>query len=97
MDPQPPISPYPRPNMQEPFGGGPSCPQCNSANTKEVKYTWWGGIVGPKMMNLQHCNACGFQFNRATRKSTRNAVIAYNLVALVLALVIFAAVRLSLG
>ncbi len=54
-------SPYPRQNFQ---GSGIACPQCSSTNTKEVKYTWWGGLVGPKIMNLQKCESCRFQFNR---------------------------------
>lgn len=83
---QPPISPYPRPNLE---GSGPACPQCSGTNTKEVKYTWWGGVLAPKMMNLQKCEACGYLFNRSTRKSVKNAIIAYNLVALVLAFMIF--------
>jgi hypothetical protein len=90
MDPAPPpvappqTSPYPRQT-----GDGPTCPQCNSDNTKEVKYTWWGGLLGPKMMNLQKCEGCGFQFNRVTRQSVKNAIVMYNLVALVAAILIF--------
>lgn len=82
-DAPPPVSPYPR------NPGGSICPQCNSADTKEVKYTWWGGILGPKLMNLQKCNACRFQFNRATQKSVMNAIIVYNVVALVAMFLIF--------
>lgn len=69
-------------------GGGPACPSCGSTTTKEVKYTWWGGLLGPKLFNLQACESCKFQFNRVTGKSTKNAVIAYNLVFLAIALVI---------
>jgi transposase-like protein len=41
------------------------------------------------MMSLQKCEACRFQFNRSTGKSVKNAIIAYNLVALLLALIVF--------
>jgi hypothetical protein len=90
MDPTPPpvqpdASPYLRPTMQ---GSGPACPQCSSTRTSEVKYTWWGGILGPKMMNLQKCEDCRFHFNRKTNKGVANAIIVYNLVVVAVSLVI---------
>jgi len=66
---------YPRPN-------GAVCPQCSASPAKEIKYTWWGGLLGPKMMHLHKCQSCGFQFNAQTGKATKNAIIAYNLVVL---------------
>lgn len=81
----PPVVDYPRPHLQ---GGGPACPSCGSTQTKEVKYTWWGGLVGPKMMNLQKCENCRIQFNRKTNKNALNAIIAYNMVALLIGFVI---------
>jgi len=88
-----PVSPYPRPNLQ---GGGPACPQCSSTQTKAIKYTWWGGVLGPKLLNLQKCEACRFQFNRQTGKSTRNAVIVYNVVIIVVTIAIVVAARSAL-
>lgn len=86
----PPVVSYPRPHLE---GGGPACPSCSSTQTKEVKYTWWGGVLAPKLMHLQKCEACKFQFNRKTNKGTVNAVVAYNLVALLGGLAIVFAIR----
>lgn len=58
-----------------------------------MKYTWWGGVLGPKLMNLYKCESCRFQFNRATGKGASKAIWTYNIVALVLALVVLFMVR----
>ncbi len=85
----PPVVNYPRPHLE---GQGPICPKCQGNQTREVKYTWWGGLVGPKMMNLQKCEACRFQFNRKTNKGVLNAIIAYNVILLAIAFVFLFAV-----
>ena len=92
MDPSvPPVaSPYPRPELQ---GSGPKCPKCGGTQTKKVGYTWWGGVLGPKLMNLHKCQACKFQFNAKTGKSVSTAIWIYNLVAIAIAIVIIIAIR----
>lgn len=98
MDPAPPpvssqVSPYPRPQLQ---GDGPACPKCSSNQTKVVKYTWWGGVLAPKLMNLQKCDACNFLYNRNTRKSVTTAIWVYNIVVIVVTLSIVFAVASAL-
>ncbi len=58
----------------------PVCPQCGSFDLQKVNYTWWGGIIGPSLLNLTRCRACRFEFNGKTGASTRKAVIIYNVV-----------------
>ena len=45
------------------------------------------------MMNLHKCEACRFQFNAKTRKPVMTAIIVYNVVLIVIALVVLLAVR----
>lgn len=66
----------------------PGCPRCGDPNISKVTYTWWGGLLGPSMLNLMRCRACKYEFNGKTGQSTKNAVIAYNLVAFGLVLLI---------
>lgn len=70
---------YPRPNLGIP--GAETCPQCGQVTGKRIRYTWWGGAVGPALMSLTRCQACGFQFNAKTGLSTKKAILVYNLVA----------------
>lgn len=86
----PPVVSYPRPQLE---GGGPACPKCSGTQTKEIKYTWWGGVLAPKLMKLQKCEGCGFLFNRETNKPVTGAIVGYNMTAAVLAFVIFFVVR----
>jgi hypothetical protein len=40
-------------------------------------FTWWGGILGPKLLNHHVCGACGFGFNGSTGKSNSTAIGIY--------------------
>lgn len=79
-------SPYPRPDLDH--GTGPACPQCGSRATKKVKYTWWGGLVGPSLFSLMKCEACKCQFNGKTGKPALQAIIVYNVVIWAIAFVV---------
>ena len=61
------------------------CPQCGSTNAAKVKYTWWGGALGPAMFTHVKCNNCGTQYNGKTGKSNQNSIIIYVLASFVLA------------
>ena len=76
---------YPRQNLSVP--NGETCPQCGEAAGKRVRYTWWGGAIGPALMSLTRCQACGYQFNSNTGKSTKRAILIYNVVAAVTCIV----------
>jgi uncharacterized membrane protein YhaH (DUF805 family) len=57
-----------------------NCPKCNSASLEKVKYTWWGGVLGPKLLNSTKCNECGYTFNGKTGKSNTVAIIIYSII-----------------
>jgi hypothetical protein len=86
----PQINPYAPPThqMQQGYYGAPPgspseaaqrglCPQCQSPHTSQPGFTWWGGILGPKLFNHRVCGSCGFGFNGTTGLSNRNKIIAY--------------------
>jgi len=84
---------YPRPNPN--LRDAVPCPRCGQVAGKRLRYTWWGGAVGPAMMSLTQCQACGYQFNAKTGQSTKKAVIAYNVIALAIGIVIVVGYFLS--
>jgi hypothetical protein len=56
------------------------CPKCGQSNAQPVKYTWWGGAIGPKMMSHVKCQNCSTQYNGKTGKSNTQSIIIYNIV-----------------
>jgi bifunctional DNA-binding transcriptional regulator/antitoxin component of YhaV-PrlF toxin-antitoxin module len=60
------------------------CPQCGSTDPKKVNFTWWGGMLGPRLFQLVKCNACGFSYNGKTGKSNTKAIVLYSLVVVVI-------------
>ena len=61
-----------------------ACPQCGQSNAKKVRYTWWGGAVGPNMFTHVKCQNCGTQYNGKTGKSNQQNSIIYFLVSFVI-------------
>jgi len=60
------------------------CPNCGQSNATKVKYTWWGGALGPAMFNHVKCQGCGTQYNGKTGKSNQTNIILYFVVSFVL-------------
>lgn len=61
------------------------CPKCGSTNVEKVKFTWWGGALGPSLFTHVKCNNCGTQFNGKTGKSNQTNILIYFLASFVLA------------
>ena len=74
------------------------CPKCRSANAERLKFTWWGGVLGPKLLNHVKCPACGHKFNGMTgADNTARIAIYMGIVAVIcfgLMYVLFAALAL---
>ena len=65
------------------------CPKCNSVNVVPVKFTWWGGVLGPRIMHHTKCKECRYTYNRKTRQSNTKNIILYSIVVFVIVLVLF--------
>ena len=78
------------------ISGDNGCPKCGSENVKAVRYTWWGGLLGPKLLHHTKCLDCNYVFNSKTRQSNTTAIIIYSVVLFVIAFVVFYALRNSL-
>lgn len=53
------------------------CPNCRQAVGQPVGFTWWGGILGPKLFNHVRCPACRYEYNGKTGQSNTTAIIMY--------------------
>ncbi|MCH2020845.1 MAG: hypothetical protein MK207_00085 [Saprospiraceae bacterium] len=53
------------------------CYNCNEINYTKYKYTWWGGLLGPKLLDHVRCNSCRKTYNGKTGLSNSRAIVIY--------------------
>ena len=53
------------------------CPKCAATTAERVKFTWWGGILGPKILTHVKCTACGTKYNGKTGKDNSLFIAIY--------------------
>lgn len=62
-----------------------ACPACNSENVKDISWTWWGGLIGPRILKHTKCADCKFTYNRNTKKSNNTPIAIYLAVTTIIA------------
>jgi transposase-like protein len=60
------------------FSNEEGCPKCASKIVTKVKYTWWGGVLGPRMLHHTKCQTCGYTYNSKTRKPNTQGIVMYS-------------------
>lgn len=75
------------------FSNEAGCPKCGSKTLSKVKYTWWGGVLGPRMLHHTKCGACRYTFNGKTGKSNTPGIVMYSLILFVVAFAAFYFIR----
>lgn len=71
-----------------PVPGQVLCPRCGCPHSTAVNFTWWGGVLGPKLLNHVECTHCRHAFNGKTGQSNTTGIIIYSVVTGMIALVI---------
>jgi hypothetical protein len=56
------------------------CPQCGNAAAEKMKFTWWGGLIGPWLLTHVKCQACAKQYNGKTGKDNTTNIVIYFIV-----------------
>jgi uncharacterized protein (DUF983 family) len=56
------------------------CPKCNNKNAEQLSFTWWGGLIGPKILTHVKCRDCGETFNGKTGKDNTTNIIIYSVI-----------------
>jgi transposase-like protein len=75
------------------FSNEPGCPKCGNKAISKVKYTWWGGVLGPRLLHHTKCDSCGYTFNSKTGKSNTAGIIIYSVVIFVVAFALYFFIR----
>ncbi|HKC65245.1 MAG TPA: hypothetical protein VKB86_16505 [Pyrinomonadaceae bacterium] len=89
--PQPAFQPAPQPNA----GQYAPCPRCQRPDPEKVNFTWWGGVIGPRMLSHVKCRWCGAQYNGKTGQSNTTGIIIYSVVVFVIVFAIGLAIILA--
>jgi hypothetical protein len=65
-----------------------SCPKCqqHDVEPRAVGFTWWGGVLGSKLLHHVECPRCFTRYNGKTGQSNNTAITIYMIVVGVLAL-----------
>ncbi len=71
------------------FTNETGCPKCGGKALSKVKYTWWGGVLGPRLLHHTKCDSCSYTFNSKTGKSNTPGIILYSVVIFAVALVAY--------
>jgi hypothetical protein len=67
---------------------GMRCPRCGSPYATAVKFAWWGGFLGPKMLSHVKCSQCGNAYNGKTGRPNTTGIVIYTVVAIVLGVIL---------
>jgi hypothetical protein len=60
------------------------CPYCQANAANKVRFTPWGGIIGPRILSLVQCIGCGKHFNGKSGSRVEKAIRIYTTVSLAL-------------
>lgn len=61
------------------------CPKCRGTNSEKVKFTWWGGVLGPKLLSHVKCASCGNKYNGKSGKDNTTGIVIYSVIVAILA------------
>lgn len=72
---------YPLPaGWQSGMGEYVSCPRCTRPDPEKVKFTWWGGTLGPSILKHVKCNGCGLTYNGKSGQSNTTSIVIYSVI-----------------
>ena len=77
---------YPQQNHPPPSGWQAGtgefvpCPRCARPDPEKLKFTWWGGMLGPRMLSHVKCSGCGLAYNGKTGQSNNTKITVYVIV-----------------
>ena len=70
---------------------GTQCPRCQGNQVSKPTFTWWGGFLGPKIIDHVKCMRCGFAFNPSTGAPITGAIVVYSVVVGLIAVLLIVA------
>lgn len=62
-----------------------------------MKFTWWGGILGPRILTHVKCQSCGKQYNGKTGKENTAGIAVYIVVVGIVCVALILLMFVALG
>ena len=78
--PPPGYPPQNYPGWQAGLSESVPCPRCARPDPEQVKFTWWGGMLGPRLLKHVKCNGCGLTYNGKSGQSNTTNIVIYSVV-----------------
>src|SRR5947207_9340852 len=76
-------------------GVGRACPGCGGGPLAEPSFTWWGGLVGHKILGVERCESCRKWWVKKTGAPGGTRVLIYSVGGIVLGIVVVGAIMLA--
>lgn len=73
------------------------CPKCGGAAAERMNFTWWGGMLGPKILTHVKCPVCKTAYNGKTGKDNTTNIVIYSVVFAVGAFILMFIVFFGIG
>lgn len=64
------------------------CPNCRQSAAEKMSFTWWGGIIGPRILTHVKCASCGTKYNGKTGKDNTSGIVIYTIVVALICVVL---------
>ncbi len=64
------------------------CPSCGGDDATRVHWTFWGGMIGPAIINVVRCHRCGASYNGVHGDYNGGRIAIYVVISIVIGLVI---------
>lgn len=68
------------------------CPKCGAADPKLLRFTWWGGALGPKMLTHVKCQNCGHKYNGKSGNNNTAGIAVYMVIVGVISFALMAVI-----
>lgn len=69
----------------KPEPGAAPCPKCGAVGAQKVRFTWWGGLLGPRLFHHVRCPSCRAAYNGKTGRFNTTSIVVYMIVVFILA------------
>jgi uncharacterized protein (DUF983 family) len=66
------------------------CPLCSSTLAVPIRWTWWGGVLGPILCTHVRCMMCGAKYNGKTGKSNFDYIVIFTVFSIILVWILYA-------
>lgn len=64
------------------------CPRCGCNYAERVKFSWWGGVLGPKLFTHVKCCNCAAAYNGKHGTWNTTNIVIYSVIATILSAVV---------